>query len=214
MMRLVAKAVQVFIIAFPGLAMAGDLEVGAAGGFGFYQDATITNASGSALAGFGPRFALSGMAEWDWSRLFGVEGRYLYQDGDLELRSHGAEANLDGQSHALTAELVFHAPIRKSRWTIFSAAGGGVKIFQATQTITGARPLSDFASLATGSQALPLLSFGAGVKYAFSPRWLLRLEFRDYLTAFPNRLFQAAAGARVRGGTEDIVPTLGISRTF
>src|SRR5579871_4856349 len=76
-------------------------SIGAAGGFGFYHDATITNATGTANAGFGPRFALGGVLGEDVAEHFGGELRYTYRDGDTELKFNGREANLDAGSHAL-----------------------------------------------------------------------------------------------------------------
>ena len=194
--------------------MAGDFEIGAAGGFGCYQDATITNASGSAQAGFGPRFVLGAVAGWNWGRLFAVEGRYTFQDGDAALRSQGREANLDGDAQSGLAELVFSPQARTSRLRFFGALGGGVKLYQAGPMSTGTQPLTDFATLQKTSQAEPLITYGAGVKYALSEHWLVRLEFREYTNPFPTRVITPAPGARLNGWLHDIVPTLGISRTF
>ncbi|HLY15776.1 MAG TPA: outer membrane beta-barrel protein [Bryobacteraceae bacterium] len=213
-MRLVAQTLQVLIMTLPGMALAGELEIGGAAGFGFYQSATISNADGSASATYGSRFALSGFAEWDFSRWLGIEGRYIFQDGDPKLTSQGLEASLDGQTQAVTAEMVFHATPKGSRWTVFVPVGGGFKDYQNTQTIPGARPLSDFASLVTGSQICPVFSAGAGVKFAISQHWHLRVEFRYYDTPFPSKSIAAAPGSQVHGWMPDIVPTLGISRVF
>jgi len=194
--------------------MPGDFEIGAAGGFGFYQDATITNASGTARAGFGPRFVLSAVAGWDWSRQFALEGRYTYQDGDLALRSQSVEANLDGDAQSAMAEFVFSGQPRTSRFRFFGAVGVGVKLYQAGPLSTGTQPLIDFATLQKANQVEPLITFGAGIKYKLSERWLVRVEFRDYTTPFPARVITPAPGARLHGWMDDIVPTLGISRTF
>lgn len=213
-MRLAAQALLVIIITRPSLALAADVEIGAAGGFGFYRDATITNAGGSARAGFGPRFVLSGVAGWDWSRHFAVEGRYIFQDGDAALRSQAQEANLDGDAQSAVAEFVFSAQPKSSRVRLFGAVGCGVKLYQATHQSTGPQPLTDFAVLHTASQAEPLLAYGGGIKYAIWERWLIRVEFREYTTPFPSRVITPSPGARLRGWMGDTVPTLGISRTF
>jgi hypothetical protein len=213
-MRFAAPALLVLIITRPSLAMAGDLEIGGAGGFGFYRDATITNPSGSAQAGFGPRIVLSAVAGWSWSRFLTVEGRYTFQDGDVALRSQGLEANLDGDAQSAMAELLFSGQPKTSRFRFFAAAGFGIKLYQATQPSPGPQPLTDFATLQKANQAEPLITYGAGVKYALSERWLMRLEFRDYATPFPSRVIAPAPGARLSGWLHDIVPTLGISRTF
>jgi len=214
MLRLPTKILQVLIITLPGIAVAGDMEIGAAGGFGFYQDATITNASGSARAGFGPRFVLGAVVGWDWRQHFALEGRYTFQDGDAALRSQGTEANLDGSAQSVLGELVFSPQPRKSRFRFFGAVGGGIKVYQAGPLSSNVQPLTDFATLRKANQAEPLITFGAGIKYALSEHWLVRVEFREYSTPFPTRVITPAGGARLHGRMDDIVPTLGISRTF
>jgi len=199
---------------FPCCSIAQDTEIGGAAGFGAYHDATITNPEGSARAGFGPRFALSGVVGHNLGEHLGVEARYTYQDGDLELRSQGLEANLDGDAQAVLGEVLLYANRKESRLRLFGAAGFGVKIYQGSQLITGPRPLSDFASLQQASQARALLTVGGGIKYAISRRWLLRLDLRDYITPFPTGVITPAPGASLHGWLHDIVPTLGISRTF
>jgi len=213
-MRFAAQALLVLIITRPTLSMAGDLEIGGAGGFGFYHDASITNTNGSAKAGFGPRFVLSAVAGWNWSRLLAVEGRYTFQDGDAALRSQGLEANLDGDAQSAMAELLFSPQPKSSRFRFFGAVGFGVKVYQTTHPSPGPQPLTDFAMLQKANQAEPLITYGAGIRYAFSKHWLIRVEFRDYTTPFPTRVITPAPGARLSGWLHDIVPTLGISRTF
>jgi hypothetical protein len=214
MLRLPTTILQVLIITLPGIAVAGDIEIGATGGFGFYQDATITNAVGSARAGFGPRFVLGGVVGWDWRQHFAIEGRYIYQDGDAALRSQGTEANLDGDAQLVLGELIFSPQPKRSRFRFFGAVGGGIKVYQAGPLSSNVQPLTDFATLQKANQAEPLISFGGGIKYALSERWLVRVEFREYTTTFPTRVITPSAGARLHGWMDDIVPTLGISRTF
>ena len=143
-----------------------------------------------------------------------VEGRYTFQDGDVALRSQGLEANLDGDAQSAMAELVFSPQPQSSRFRFFGAVGLGVKVYQATQLSNGPQPLTDFATLHQANQAEPLITYGAGVKYAISEHWLVRVEFREYTTPFPTRVITPAPGARLHGWMDDIVPTLGISRTF
>ena len=213
-MRLLTDFLLVFIVTIPCISRAADTEIGATGGFGFYRDVTVTNSSGAAQAGFGPRFVLGGVAGRNWGEHLGVEGRYTFQDGDLALRSQGREANLDGDAQSVLGEVLLYANSRESRFRVFAAGGFGVKVYQGTQLITGPRPLSDFATLDKASQARPLITFGGGIKYALSPRWIVRLDLRDYATPFPTGVITPAPGARIGGWLHDIVPTLGISRTF
>src|ERR1700693_941156 len=131
-----------------GSCFAQSWSIGAAGGFGFYHDATITNAAGSATAGFGPRFAVGGVLGEDVSEHFGGELRYTYRDGDSELKFNGREANLDAAAHALHFDFLAYATGRHARVRPFLAGGAGIKRYTATGQADPAQPLTSFAVLA------------------------------------------------------------------
>jgi len=214
-MGVVRRALVVLMAGFYSSCLAADLEVGATGGFGFYQDVTINNgASSSAQAGFGPRFVLGGVVGHDLGQHFGLEGRYTFQDGDLALRSQGLEANMDGDAQSILGELLVYGSSKRYRLRFYAAVGTGVKIYQASSPVSGPQPLTNFATLNQGNQATPLITYGVGVKYRLSDHWLVRVDVRDYTTPFPTHVITPAAGASVSGWLHDVVPTLGISRIF
>jgi hypothetical protein len=88
-----------------------------------------------------------------------------------------------------------------------------VKIYRGTGA-AGLQPLQNFATLQAAAQARPLVTFGGGVKYALSDRWLLRLDLRDYATPFPAGVIAPIPGSRLGGWLHDFVPVLGISRAL
>ncbi|MBZ5620623.1 MAG: porin family protein [Acidobacteriia bacterium] len=210
-MRLLTAGSLSLVFMLPAISQ--DNQIGLGIGFGFYRDATINNAGATAQAGFGPRFAFSAAAGHNWGEHLGGEARYTYQDGDLELKSAGREANLDGEGHSFLGELLFYGAGRKSRIRPFAAAGFGAKIYRGTGT-AGPQPLQNFATLQAVSQTRALVTFGGGLTYALSDRWLLRLDLRDYATPFPTGVIAPAPGSRLSGWLHDFVPVLGISRTF
>jgi hypothetical protein len=59
-----------------------------------------------------------------------------------------------------------------------------------------------------------MVTFGGGIKYAFSPRVLLRAEVRDYFTQFPTKVIAPAPGAHLSGWLHDIVPMVGVTFVF
>ena len=189
-------------------------QVGFAGGFGFYHDATVTAPSGEARAGFGPRFATSVVVGERFEDRLGGEFRYTFQDGDSELRSGTLEANLDAHAHAFLGDLLIYGRSRGPKLQPYGAVGFGVKIYQATEPPTSGRPLMNFATLSNTTDARPLLSVGGGMLYEISDRWAVRIDLRDYATPFPNKLFALAPGAQVHGWLHDFVPLVGISRSF
>jgi len=73
-------------------AIAQNLEVGGSAGFGFYRSVAISGPTGSGSAAFGPRFVLGAVAGKSFAEHLAIEGRYTYQDGDLQILGRGEEA--------------------------------------------------------------------------------------------------------------------------
>jgi hypothetical protein len=207
--RHLCRSVAAALCVMPALAQVW--ETGATGGFGFYRDATLSGTTGTGRAGFGARFVLGAVAGRSLGEHFGIEGRYTFQDGDLAITSHGAEANLDGDASAFLGELVFSPLSRDAFLRPFVAAGAGVKIYRGTEEVPLDEPLMDLALLHRATQAVSLLTYGGGVKLHFAPHWWLRLDLRDYVTPFPTRVISAAPGARLQGWLHDFVPVVGVS---
>ena len=197
-----------------GSCFAQSWSIGAAGGFGFYRDATITNAAGSATAGFGPRFAVGGVLGEDVGEHFGGELRYTFRDGDSELKFNGRGVNLDAASHALHFDFLAYATRRHARLRPFLAGGAGIKRYTGTGTVDPNQPLSSFALLAHADEVKALVSFGGGVKAMLGDHWLVRVDFRDYATPFPENVIVPATGAKIHGWLNDFVPLLGVDWTF
>ena len=186
-------------------------EAGAAIGFGFYHDASLTGPTTSGRAGFGDRFVLSAMFGHSLGQRFSIEGRYTFQDGDPEIVSGTSRANLDGDSSSLLAEIVF-SPFRRHAWIRpYLAAGGGMKIYRGSGTPAAVEPLMDLAVLHSATDAVGLFTYGGGVKFRLSRHLWLRLDLRDYTTPFPTRVITPAPGVKVGGWLHDFVPTLGLS---
>lgn len=189
-------------------------SLGGAAGFGFYHDATITNGSGSAKAGFGPRVAASAVLGEDIGDHFGGELRYTFRDGDSELTSRGTEVNMDAEAHAVHYDFLVYATPRHNKLRPYVAAGGGIKRYLATGVEYPVQPLSTFALLTKAKEVEGLFSAGGGIKYSITEHWLVRVDFRYYLTPLPEKLFAAAPGARVNGWLHDFVPLAGVDWTF
>ena len=190
-------------------------SLGGAAGFGFYHDAGITNGtSSSAKAGFGPRVAASAVLGQDLGDRFGGELRYTFRDGDSELKSGGQQVNMDAEAHAVHYDFLLYGTPRHNKLRPYVAAGGGIKRYMATGVEYPAQPLSNFAFLTHANEVEGMLSAGGGLKYAISEHWLVRVDFRYYLTPFPDKLFVPAAGAKINGWLHDFVPLAGVDWTF
>jgi hypothetical protein len=189
-------------------------ELGAAGGFGLVQDATIRNPSGSVTAGIDNRFAAGAVAGQDLYERLSGELRYTFRDDDLVLKSGGRKANMDGDSHLIHYDLLFHARGRNSRIRPYAAAGSGIRLFRGTGREDVNQPFRNFAFLTKASEVKPLISVGGGVKATVTRHVLIRLDFRDYASPFPEELFVVAPGAKIHGWVHDFVPLAGVSWVF
>ena len=197
-------------ITIPGFAAEG-WEVGVSGGYGIYNDVTVTNASGQASTGFksGPAFGV--VAGNEMSRWLAGEARYTYRRNDMFVSSGSAEAQFKGESHIIHYDFLFHSAPRTARVRAFFAAGAGVKYYRGTGNERAVQPLSNFVALSKTSQIVPVISFGGGVKFQISPTLLFRVDVRDYTGPFPDEVIAPVPGAQLKGWLHDIVPTAGLS---
>ena len=58
------------------------------------------------------------------------------------------------------------------------------------------------------------LTLGGGVKAVLGDHWLVRVDFRDYATPFPENVIVPAPGAKIHGWLHDFVPLFGVDWTF
>ena len=165
-------------------------------------------------AGIDNRFALSAVVDQDLYRHLSGELRYTFRDDDLVLKSGGQKANMDGDSHLIHYDLLVQVRGRSSRIRPYVAAGAGIRLFRGTGREDPNQPFRDFAFVTKANEVKPLISVGGGVKVTLFRHTVVRLDFRDYLSPFPEKLFAAAPGAKIRGWLYDAVPLAGISFVF
>jgi opacity protein-like surface antigen len=201
-------------IFFSSILFAQQYEVGANIGYGFYRDGSIYSATGSAQAGIRNRFAAGITIGEDFAKYVSAEFRYLYHDGHPFLQAPGVKADIQGQSDALTAELLFHFKTREHRWRPFLAGGSGAKEYIIAGPEPFPQPIPQIASLTSNDVWKVVFSVGGGVKFRLIDHMLLRAEFRDYLTTFPRQQIVPAPHNTARGIFEQFTPLFGVSYTF
>jgi len=106
-------------------------------------------------------------------------------------------ASFKGQTHSIHYDILVNVRSREARFRPFILAGGGMRDFRGVGTESPYQPLSSFALLTKTSQWMPVVTFGGGIKYAMSPRVLLRIEVRDYFSRFPTQVIAPAPEARL-----------------
>ena len=201
-------------IVFTMAAFGQQYEIGADIGYGFYRNGSIYSAAESAQAGMRNRFASGIDLGYEFSDYVSGQFCYLYHDGHPFLQAPGVKADIQGQSHALTMELLFHFKPRSHRFRPFVAGGAGAKDYVIAGPEPFPQPIPQIASLTTNDVWKMAFSAGGGLKFLLRPHLLLRAEFRDYLTTFPRQQIVPAPHNTARGIFEQFTPLFGVSYTF
>jgi opacity protein-like surface antigen len=204
----------VAFILFSGAAFGQQYEIGANIGYGFYRNGTIYSGSATAQAGIRNRFAAGITLGDEFSGYVSAEFRYLYHDGHPFLQAPGVKSDIQGQSDALTCELLFHFKPREHRLRPFLTGGAGAKEYIIAGPAPFPQPVPQIASLTTNDVWKVAFSVGGGVKYQLGPHVLLRAELLDYLTTFPRQQIVPAPHNTARGIFEQLTPLFGISYGF
>jgi opacity protein-like surface antigen len=202
------------MLVFSGAAFAQQYEIGADIGYGLYRNGTIFSDSGTAQAGIRNRFAAGIILGDEFSNYVSAEFRYLYHDGHPFLQAPGAKSDIQGQSDALTGELLFHFKTRERRLRPFLAGGAGAKDYIIAGPEPFPQPVPQIGSLIANDVWKVVFSVGGGVKFRLIPHLVLRAEFRDYLTTFPRQQIVPAAHNTARGVFEQFTPLFGLTYTF
>lgn len=201
-------------IVFTLAAFGQQYEAGADVGYGFYRNGTIYSAAESAQAGIRNRFGAGIDLGYEFSNYVSAQFSYLYHDGHPFLQAPGVKADIQGQSHALTLEALFHFKPRNHRLRPFIAGGAGGKDYVIAGPAPFPQPIPQIATLTTNDVWKVVFTAGGGVTFLLRPHLLLRAEFRDYITTFPRQQIVPALHNTARGIFEQFTPLFGVSYTF
>ena len=189
-------------------------EVGADIGYGWYTDGTIYSPFGNVKAGIRNRFAAGIDIADEFSDYVSAQFCYLYHDGHPFIEGAGVNTDIQGQSHALTIELLFHFAKRDRRFRPFLAGGSGAKEYVIAGPAPFPQPIPQIAVLTENDVWKVVFSAGGGVSYLLRPHMLLRAEFRDYLTTFNRQEIVPAPHNTARGIFQQFTPLFGLSYAF
>jgi hypothetical protein len=203
-----------FAITAPVPCHAQKWELGGTGGYGWYINPSISNATGSIEAGFPPKGTVGAVFGNNMYEHVGGEIRYLFRFGGPELQSGGLQANKSGYTNLIVYDLLIHMTSRDERLRPFIAGGAGIKVYTGTGIPSADQPLSDFARLTTHTQVEPAISAGAGLKYRLTRHAQVRIDFRTYFSPLPEEIFRTRGFSSVHGWVYDFVPMAGLSYVF
>jgi hypothetical protein len=194
--------------------LAQQLEVGGVLGYGIYRDVSVGAPGATAATGIRNGLVAGALIGEDLYQHISGEVRYTYQDGDPFLSAGGVRGNIQGQSHSLTYDALFHFSAQEARFRPFVAIGAGAKYYRATGSEPFPQPLPEIASLDHANQWRFLADAGFGVKCRLVRHVLLRGEFRDYITPFPPRIVVPRIHGTGHGLFQQFTPMLGLSYMF
>ncbi|HTS26288.1 MAG TPA: outer membrane beta-barrel protein [Bryobacteraceae bacterium] len=189
-------------------------EIGADIGYGVYRNGTIFSNTESATAGIRNRFAAGIDLGYEFSSYISAQFCYLYHDGHPFLEAPGVKSDIQGQSHALTIEALFHLKPREQRLRPFVSGGLGAKDYVIAGPEPFPQPIPEIASLTTNDVWKVVFTAGGGVDFLLRKHVLLRGEFRDYITTFPRQQIVPAPHNTARGIFQQFTPLFGVSYTF
>lgn len=212
-MRTVAFAISSILLAAPA-SLAQNWEVGGMAGGGFATGVTASNPIGNATAGLADGPAAAALLGQTLSSRVSGEIRYAIDFSDLRLSSTQQSATFKGRTHSIHYDILFNLRTREARVRPFVLGGGGMRDFRGVGAESPYQPLSSIALLTKTSQWTPVVTFGAGVKYAIAPRICLRIEVRDYFSRFPTGVIAPAPNTHLSGWLHDLVPMAGLTFVF
>jgi hypothetical protein len=189
-------------------------EVGGSVGYNRTFDVKVVRDGVSGETGFKSGVAFGGLLGNDVTDRIGGEVRYTFMKSDLRVSSGSVEATAAAQSHALHYDFLVHAAPRGESVRPFAAFGAGVKYLRGTGVEPVFQPLSSLVVLTHTNEALPVISAGGGLKFSLSRRVLARIDFRDYMTPYPNALLALPPNSRAGGWMHNLVVMVGISGLF
>ena len=199
------------LAAFAASCFGQQWEFGGSGGAGFLSNVNVSSPAGSATAGFMSGGAVGGFIGNNLYPHLSGELHYMFLQNDLHISSGGTNATFGGNAHVLHYDILYHTNRKGSKMQAFVAVGAGMKIFRGTGTEAAYQPNYQFGYMTKTQQLKPMGDIGAGLRFELRPNLYMRMEFRDYVTPFPEKIIAPAPGAKYGAILNDFVPMASIS---
>jgi len=208
------RRLTILVLSLVGVVGAQPREIGFLGGGGVSNGLPVGGAPLAATAGFGtgPTFGI--LVGQDLYSHWSGEIRYGFERREFKVTSGGASATFAGQAHAFHYDLVYQRRLRTSAVRPYLAFGGGAILFRGTGQETAYRPLMEDAYLTRTQQLKPMATVGGGWKIQTGHRMQVRIDFRDEIARFPEKIVAAAPGRKTGGWLHSLVPSIGVSWLF
>ena len=193
-------------------------EIGAVGGYGWFQNNTISNpisSETSGTIGFPSRGTIGVVfGETPYHHL-GGELCWLYQWGGPQIEAGGIRTSIRGYSNLVTFDLMIYPLSSESGFRPYLSGGAGVRAYTGTDSgFIGQAPTAGLAVLRSITEPVAAISVGGGLKYLFAKHALVRLDFRAYFTPTPDEVIRPNRFSIIHGWLSEVSPTAGLSYIF
>lgn len=195
-------------------------EIGGLGGYGWYQNSTISNSAVSnppvsGEVGFPSRATIGVVVGENPYRYWGGELRWLYQWGGPQIVVNGIKTSMTGYSNLITYDFVIYPVRAEATFRPYFAGGAGIKVYTGTGfRLSGPSQTSELALLRPDTEVEPAISLGGGLKCLLAKHAQFRIDFRTYFTPTPKQLIRPIGFSAIHGWLFDLVPTAGLSYVF
>jgi hypothetical protein len=192
----------------------GKWEVGVVGGGSFFTQKTLTNGSSSANAGFDSGYTIG---TWLGNNLYdrlGGELRYGYAQNDAKLESGSTKVLFGSRAHTIGYNVLLYTAGRDAKLRGYVLAGAGLRHYEATGQEVTYQQLNNVALLTRTTGYSAVLSIGGGVRFKVGEHGVMRVEFVDYLSPFPDRIITPRPNTQGKGWLNNFVPMVGLAYTF
>jgi hypothetical protein len=194
-------------------------ELGAMGGYGWYQSSTISNSLVPDLTsgeiGFPSRGTIGVVFGESPYHHLGGEVKWLYQWGGPQIEAGGIKNSIPGYSNLVTYDFIIYPLSSESGFRPYVAGGAGVRAYTGTDFgFFDQFPTARLAALRSVTQAEAAISVGAGLKYVFRKHAQFRLDLHGYFTPTPDDVIRPNRFSVIHGWLTEVTPTAGFSYVF
>jgi hypothetical protein len=92
----------------------------------------------------------------------------------------------------------------------FGALGGGVKCFVGNGAEEASQPLSQYGYFTKAQTFKPMITTAAGLTWALKANLHLRVEVRDFTTAFPTAVLTPPPGVKYGSLLNEVAPMVSV----
>jgi hypothetical protein len=187
-----------FLAALAASCFGQQWEFGGMGGAGFLSNVNVSSPAGSATAGFQTGRRRRRLSSARTFTPTGAANYATYLQNDLHIQSGGDQRHLHRQR---SCGALRHPLAHQPQGFAHAGLRGGRRRpenLPRNRAPEAYQPNYQFGYMTKTQQLKPMGDVGAGLRFELRPGCLLRTEFRDYITPFPESDHRSGSRREVR----------------